>query len=168
MWKNLFLKQRQVMFGYSKHMKGCLMKEYKYDTTVGEEHCVLVWVSLPHYSLLTTGMYWFALHAVLDVVTVSLREAHPRTACEVPAAVYCFCSLASGWLVSLMVHSGLNYGCWSVPGVDWLKGLVCSWQFMCAVCWPRELVYSCWFMFGVCYKTELLPKKISLAPKNYC
>ena len=70
---------------------------------------------------------------------------------DVPVAACCFHGLASGWLVSPVVSSGLNYSCW----------------FLCGICLLRELDCS-WFVFGVCYGTELLTKKIELAPKNCC
>jgi len=41
------------MFGHSKHTKGCLMKEYKYDPT-DSGRGTLVWFALPRYSSLTT------------------------------------------------------------------------------------------------------------------
>jgi hypothetical protein len=52
------------MFWYSKHVEGCLMKEYKYDPTVGDRHWALVWFAPPRCSLLTTHMYWFVLYCV--------------------------------------------------------------------------------------------------------
>lgn len=46
-----------------------------------------------------------------------LRETCQIIACVVPRVVCHFCGLASGWLLSLVVSSGLNYSCCFIPGV---------------------------------------------------
>jgi hypothetical protein len=82
-----------------------------------------------------------------------LRDSCPRTACEVPAAAWCLCSLTLGWLVSMEISSGLNYSCWFMPGVCLLWGLDCNCPFMPGVCPPTGMICSCWILFDACCGT---------------
>ena len=135
--------------------------------TVGDEHRALAWFAPPRYCLLTTHMYWFALHWFMLLSSTCNNTAFERTcrrtACEVPVAACCFSGLTWGhwWESNCSFRTELQLP-GVVPGVDLLKRLVCSCRFLYAVCLPRGLVCSCWVVFGVCYGTELLPKKIEI------
>ena len=121
------------MLWYSKHMNGTVMKEYKYDPT-DSGSSRLVFFALPRYSSHDTHVLACpTLQCWAPLVVMPLRETHPRTACEVPEAAFCSCSLIPGQVVRLLVSSGLTYRC-LMSDVSLLKGLD----------------YSCWFLCGVC------------------
>ena len=155
------------MCGYSSHMKGHLMREYKYDPTDSGRgalslHLVcsasLFFTKDMHLLVLLSYCCWAQL-----VVMLSLRETHPRTAHKVPAAAclppqpHCRLVGEPGGFFRIELQ---------LPGVCVLKGLDCSCWFVPGICLPRGLLCSCWVVFGVCYGTELLSKKIKLVPKE--
>ena len=103
------------MFWYIKHVKGPMMKEYIYDPTGSGQQALsfglvcstsLFFNKDTHVLVRLTWWCWVQL-----VVMSPLREARPRTAPEVPATDCSSCGLALGWLVILVVSSGLNYSC---------------------------------------------------------
>ena len=69
--------------------------------------------------------------ALLNCDNSAIERNLPRTACEVPEAAFCSCSLIPGQVVRLLVSSGLTYRC-LMSDVSLLKGLD----------------YSCWFLSG--------------------
>jgi hypothetical protein len=75
-----------------------------------------------------THMYRFVLVMLLISTcgNATIERNLPKNCCEVPVVGCHFSGLASGWLASLAVSSGLNYSCWFVPGVCLPRGLVCS------------------------------------------
>ena len=105
-------------------MKGCLVKEYRYDSTDSGRPALifglvsstlLLFIKDTHVLIYLTYYCW-AQH----VVMLPMKEPCPRLLCEIPMAAYCFWGLALGQLVSLEVSSGLNYNflvcpCWK----DW-------------------------------------------------
>ena len=115
------------MFGYSKHVKGPVMKEYKHDPADRGRGALATSSSLAcsPYSLLTTLMYWFVLHSVVEP-NIERNSPKENLTREVPVAACRFCSLPLGWVASLVYSSGLNYSCWFLPGVCLPRGLVCS------------------------------------------
>lgn len=102
---------RERMFGYSKHAKGLLMKEYKYDSTDSGRGALSL-------GLVCSASLFFAKDTnvlVQLVIMPPLRETCPRTAREVTGAACHFSSLASGQLARMVVSSGLNYNCSCLP-----------------------------------------------------
>lgn len=97
-----------------------------------------------------------------------MREICPSTAREAPVAPCHSCDLASGWLVSLGVPSGLSYGCWFIPGICVLGRLIWSCWFVCGVCLSRgtglQLLSGIW-----CLPWDWTAAKEDRAqpPKNY-
>ena len=94
----------------------------------------MVWFAPLCYSLLKTHMYWFTLHGVVSstVITLPVRETHPRSAQEVPGSFIriepqlpsvcllngldCSCLVSTcleGWSAAaklyLVFATGLNY-----------------------------------------------------------
>jgi hypothetical protein len=65
--------------------------------TVGDEHRALVWFDPPRYFSLTTHVYWFALHSIVELTlcNATTEGKSPRTAHEIPASVCCFQGLVS-------------------------------------------------------------------------
>ena len=56
------------MFGYSKHVKGHLMKEYKYDPTdSGKQALSIGLVCSALLFLAKTHMHWFTLHSIVEL-----------------------------------------------------------------------------------------------------
>lgn len=135
------------MFGYSKHVEGPVMKEYKYDPTdSGRQPRALVWFAPPHYSSLMMLHVLVRLTASLNSTCGSsaIERSWP-THCEIPRSACHFTSSRPPLRlvgVSLAGPSGLNYSCWFLPGVGLSKGLVCSRQSVCAVCLPGGLVWG--------------------------
>ena len=132
-WRNISLKQIQV--------KGCFdianMWKYKYNPTESRRWAL-------NFDVVCSALVFFTkdMHVLVRlihhcwaqlVITQPLRETCLRTACEVPEAAFCFCSLIPGQVVRLLVSSGLTNRC-LMSDVSLLKGLD----------------YSCWFVYGVC------------------
>lgn len=105
--------------------------------------------------------------ALLNCDNSAIERNLPRTACEVPEAAFCSCSLIPGQVVRLLVSSGLTYRC-LMSDVSLLKGLDYSCWFLSGSYLLWGLVCGCWIIYGVWYGTELLTKKINLVPKKYC
>ena len=68
-WENVFLKQTQVKgcFWYSRHMRGCLIKEYRYDPTdSGRGALNIGLICSTSLFFVNNVLYCFAFHSKLS------------------------------------------------------------------------------------------------------
>jgi hypothetical protein len=125
--KAVFLKQTQVKgcFDIADTWKDSWWRINMTPQTVGDKHWALIWFALPHYSLLTTHVYWFALHSIVELnlwYHCHWEELTQELFMQfLPVAICLFCSLSSGHLANLVVSSGLHYSCLvSACWKDWM------------------------------------------------
>lgn len=127
MWKNIFLKQTQVKpsFEGTDMWKDAWWRCINMTPqTVGDRHWALVWFPLLHHSSLTTHMYWYALHSVIEL---NLWQCHHW---EKPTQELVLSSLQqpdtpqalpqTGW------HALLFPQHWSTPAVSCLMSACCK------------------------------------------
>ena len=105
------------MFFYSRHMKGHVMKEYKYDPTDGGS-C--------NIGLFCSTLIFFANGThLLFCLTLQCGDARERLDKELLVRFLWLLATALGQLVSHAVSPGLNCSCWFVCGVCQPRGLNC-------------------------------------------
>jgi hypothetical protein len=148
----------------SRHVKGHVIKEYKYDLTDSErEHRFgLLHLAVLHYRHAYTGSPYIVIagsHRISSGLNCSCWFMH--CVC-LPRRLDC-----SWWFMHCVcLPRRLNCSWWFMHCVCLPRRLNCSWWFMHCVCLPRRLNCSCWFICGVCYWTETLTKKIELLPQR--
>jgi hypothetical protein len=131
--------------------------------SVADQHWALDWFALPCYSSKKTRILWFTVHKhgwAQFVITLPLRETHPRTALEVPAAARSLWVLTSDQLASLAFSSRLNYSrlvsaCWK----DWTVTAGLCMVSACLKDWSAAAESYLVFAMGpnCCQRTGPLP-----------
>jgi hypothetical protein len=141
----------------------------KYDHTYGGRQALsigLVCSPLLFFAKNTHACVWLTKHCWAQlVITPPLRETCPRIACEGLMAACCFCGIASGWLVSLAVSSGMNYSCLvSACWKDWTVAAGLCLVSACLEDWSAAADLC--FVFAM--RLNCCPRRLNSAPKNYC
>lgn len=126
---------------------------------VGDEHRALVWLPSPRYSSLTTHMYWFTLHSVVELCPREklapelLVRYLQHLPCLRPVGKSCsffmieLNGLIPAWYLPTRT---LGWSFWFMCSVWLPRGLDWNYWFVPGLCLPRRLVCSCWVIFCVC------------------
>ena len=151
--KGCFARQtRERMFCWSRHRwKDAWWRDVNMTPpqTVGAR--TLVCFALPHYSLLTTCIYWFALCCIAELCLWWLHKKKLTKELVLRFLQLLAISSASGRLATLLDSSGLNFSCWFVSGDCWMDGV----QLLTHVwCLPLDWI------------TDILTMKIGITPKE--